>query len=53
MSSHCDAAETNLASIHEVVGLNPLLSGLGIGYCCELWHRSQIWLRFHVAVAVA
>ena len=29
-----------------------LLSGLRIGYCCELWCRSQTCLRSHVAVAV-
>ena len=29
-----------------------LLSGLRIWYCQELWCRSQMWLRSHVAVAV-
>ena len=29
------------------------LSGLRIRRCCELWCRSQTWLRFGVAVAVA
>ena len=32
----------------------PLLSGLGIQCCCELWCRLQTWLRPHVtSVAVA
>ena len=30
-----------------------LLSGLRIWLCCELWCRSQTWLRSGVAVAVA
>ena len=30
-----------------------LLSGLRIWHCCELWCRSQIWLRSRVAVALA
>ena len=30
-----------------------LLSGLRIQRCSELWCRLQMWLRFHVAVAVA
>ena len=29
-----------------------LLSGLRIWRCCELWCRSQTWLRSGVAVAV-
>ena len=29
----------------------PMLSGLGIWHCCELWCRSQIWLGSLVAVA--
>ena len=29
------------------------LSGLGVRHCCELWCRSQMWLRPPVAVAVA
>ena len=28
------------------------LSGLPIRHCCELWYRSQMWLRSSVAVAV-
>ena len=28
------------------------LSGLRIQRCRELWCRSQMWLRFHIAVAV-
>ena len=30
-----------------------VLSGLRIQHCCELWRRSQMWLRSCVAVAVA
>ena len=30
-----------------------LLSGLRIQYCCELWCRSQMWLRSGVAMAVS
>ena len=30
-----------------------LLSGWRIWRCLELWCRSQTWLRFHIAVAVA
>ena len=29
------------------------LGGLRIQHCCELWCRSQIWLRSGIAVAVA
>ena len=29
-----------------------LLSGLRIQHCCELWCRSQMWLRSGIAVAV-
>ena len=29
-----------------------LLSGLRIQCCCELWYRSQMWLRSGSAVAV-
>ena len=28
------------------------LSGLRIQHCCELWYRSQMQLRSHIAVAV-
>ena len=31
----------------------PLLSGLGIWHCCELWCRSQTWLGSGVAVVQA
>ena len=48
-SSPCGAAEMNLTSIHEDVAL---LSGLRIQRCCELWCRSQTWLRACIAVAV-
>ena len=29
-----------------------MLSGLRVQHCCKLQHRSQMWLRSHVAVAV-
>ena len=29
------------------------LWGLRIRYCCELWYRSQTWLRSAIAVAAA
>ena len=44
--------ETNLPKNHEVaVQSLPLLSGLSILCCCELWCRSQTWLRSVIAVA--
>ena len=30
-----------------------LFSGLKIRHCCELWCRLQMWLRSHIAVAMA
>ena len=51
-NSHCGAVETNLTINHEVSHLIPGLSGLTIQQCCELWYRSQTWLRSCVAVAV-
>ena len=39
---------TNLTSVHEA-----LLSGLMTWRCRELWCRLQMWLRSHVAMAVA
>ena len=44
---------TKLTRIHEDAGSIPGLSGLRILRCCELWCRSQMWLRSSVAVAVA
>ena len=42
---------TILTNIHKDVGsVLALLSGLRILHCCELWCRSQAWLRSHVAV---
>ena len=44
----------NLTSIHKDVGsITGLLNRLGIQHCPELWCRSQMRLRSHVAVAVA
>ena len=44
---------TNLTRNHEDLGLIPgLLSGLRIWRCCELWCRSQTWLRSCVVMAV-
>ena len=44
---------TNLARIHKDAGLiQASLSGLRIRCFCELWCRSQTWLRSCVAVAV-
>ena len=40
-----------LASMRIWVQSLTLLSGSGIQHCCELWWRSQKWLRSHVAVA--
>ena len=39
----------NLTNVHEDVAS---LGGFRIRRCCELWCRSQMWLRSHVAVAV-
>ena len=53
-SSHCCSVELNLTNIHEDTGLSlPLLSGLGIWHCYELWCSLQLWLRYDAAVAVA
>ena len=51
MSSHRGSVEINLTGIHEVGSL-ALFSGLRIQHCCDLWCRSQMWLRSCVAVAV-
>ena len=52
-SSHCGAAETNLARNHEVVGLIPGLAQWVKGPGChELWCRSQTRLGSGIAVAV-
>ena len=59
-SSHLGSAEMNQTSIHEDAGSIPV-SGLRIWLfhelrrsqlCCELWCKSQTWLRSGVAVAV-
>ena len=53
-SSRCGAAETNPTHNHEVADLIPGLAQWVKDQCChELWCRSQIWLGFCVAVAVA
>ena len=41
-----------LASTRTQVRSLALLSGLRIWHCHEPWHRSQMWLGSHVAVAV-
>ena len=52
-SSRCSSAETHLTIIHEDAVLSlPLLSGLKIWYCRELWCRSQTRLRSGISVAV-
>ena len=52
-SSCCGTVETNPISTHEDMGSIPgLLSGLRIWHCHELWCRSQVPLRSHVALAV-
>ena len=44
---------TNLTRNHEVVGLIPALAQwVKDPRCCELWGRSQTWLRSGVAVAL-
>ena len=51
-SSHCGAAEMSLTSNHEVIGSIPGL----IQWVKDpvlLWCRSQMWLRYGIAVAVA
>ena len=45
--------QIQLASLRMWVQAPALLSGLRIRHCCELWCRSQTWLRSCVAVAVA
>ena len=44
---------TGLVSMKMQVQSLAQLSGLRIWHCCELQHRSQIWLRSHVAVEAA
>ena len=52
-SSRCGAAEMNLTSIHEDVGSIPGLARCaGIPRCHELWCKSQMWHRSHIAVVV-
>ena len=54
-SSHCGSAVMNLMSNCEDVDSVPgLTQGLRHWHCCELWCRSQTWLRSPIAaVAVA
>ena len=44
---------TWLVSLRMQVQTLALLSGLRILHCCDLWHRSQMWLGSRIAVAVA
>ena len=46
--------EMNPTSIHEDAESIPVLvQWVGIRHCCELWYRSQMWLRSCVAMAVS
>ena len=45
--------QISLVSMRMQIQSLPLLSGLRIRHCHELWFRSQTQLRSHVAVAVA
>ena len=45
--------QTQLGTMRLRVQPLALLSGLRILCCCELWCRSQTWLRSGIAVAVA
>ena len=42
----------NMTGIYDDAGL-ALLCGLRIWCCLKLWHRSQRWLGFGAAMAVA
>ena len=54
LKKNLGSAETNLTSIHEVVGSTPGLSQwIKDTMCSELWCRSQKQLGSHVAVAMA
>ena len=46
---------TNPTRNHEVAGSIPALAQWvnGIRHCRELWCGSQMWLRSHIAVALA
>ena len=53
-SFRCGSVVKNLTSVHEDVGSIPCLAQqLRIQHCHELQYRFQMWLRCHVAVAVA
>ena len=52
-SSRCGTGEMNwLGTMRLQAGSLASLSGLRIQCCCELWCRSQTWLRSRVAVAL-
>ena len=45
--------DANLTSNDDDARSIPNLNGLRIQHCCELWYRSQRWLRSGAVVAVA
>ena len=53
-SYHCGSVVRNPTNIHEdAVQSLVTFSGLRMRCCCELWHRSQTWLRSGIALTVA
>ena len=49
--SCCGSVEVNLISVYEDAGSTPgLAQWVKDLACCELWYRTQTWLRTHIAV---